>query len=107
MGEYDASLAIGLKVPRCKTIVEPHGSENDYTLWLIDPWSGSWAGLRHGPGAETFEVRQFGPRNLWDEVAAAYRWWERLDKPGRDRWGVTVSQDAQRIWLDSPDQPIT
>ncbi|WP_242614510.1 hypothetical protein [Actinomadura roseirufa] len=48
LGEYDASLAIGLKVPRCKLIVQ-HDDNGSYTVWLIDPWSDSWAGLDYEP----------------------------------------------------------
>ncbi|GAA3965526.1 methyltransferase domain-containing protein [Actinomadura viridis] len=102
IGEYDASLAIGLKVRRCKRIVEHHPEEGEYTVWLIDPWSGSWASLRHVPDADRFEVRQLGFRSLWDEVEAAYRWWVGLGSPVAPRWGLTVGAGGQRVWLDSP-----
>jgi protein-L-isoaspartate(D-aspartate) O-methyltransferase len=106
MGEYDASIAIGLKVPRCKRVVERQGDEGEYTVWLIDPWSGSWASLRHVPGAECFEVRQLGFRSLWDEVEAAHRWWTGLGRPGTARWGLTVMPGGQELWLDSPERPV-
>jgi hypothetical protein len=106
IGEYDASLAIGLKVPCCKPIVENHDEVGAYTAWFIDPWSGSWAGLHHQPAADRFDVDQYGPRNLWHEVASAHRWWEQLGKPDADRWGFTATRDAQLSWLDSPENPI-
>ncbi|MFC0040790.1 methyltransferase domain-containing protein [Actinomadura rayongensis] len=105
MGEYDASLAVGLRVARCKPVIE-HRAEGSYTVWLIDPWSGSWAGLAHEAGAAKFEVRQQGDRDLWDEVEAAYRWWDRLDRPTADRWGLTVSREGQHVWLDDESNPI-
>ncbi|GAA2450362.1 methyltransferase domain-containing protein [Actinomadura vinacea] len=107
MGEYDASLAVGLKVRRCKLVVEHHGEEGEYTVWLIDPWSGSWASLRHVPGAACFEVRQLGFRNLWDEVEAAHRWWTGLGSPAAARWGLTVTGEGQQVWLDTPENPLT
>ncbi|QXJ26493.1 methyltransferase domain-containing protein [Actinomadura graeca] len=105
LGEYDASLAIGLKVPRCKLIVT-HAEDGAYTVWLVDPWSGSWASLDHEPGAEKYPVRQSGERNLWQEVEDAYRWWDELDRPTADRWGLTVSPQDQYVWLDTKKNRI-
>ncbi|RKS76397.1 protein-L-isoaspartate(D-aspartate) O-methyltransferase [Actinomadura pelletieri DSM 43383] len=105
LGEYDASLAIGLKVPRCKLIVTHHDG-GAYTAWLVDPWSGSWACLDHEPGAERFPVRQFGDRNLWQEVEDAYHWWLGLDRPAADRWGLTFTCEGQYVWLDAEEHRI-
>ncbi|MBE1532462.1 methyltransferase domain-containing protein [Actinomadura algeriensis] len=104
-GEYDASLAIGLRVPRCKLIVSGHDG-GAYTVWLIDPWSGSWAGLDYRPDAERLAVRQSGERDLWQEVHDAYRWWDGLGRPTADRWGLTVTPEEQYVWLDTQDDPI-
>ncbi|OLT36323.1 hypothetical protein BJF79_06715 [Actinomadura sp. CNU-125] len=104
-GEYDASLAIGLRVPHCKLIVTGHGG-GAYTAWLIDPWSGSWAGLDYRPDADRYVVRQSGERDLWQEVHDAYQWWDGLGRPTADRWGLTVAPDDQYVWLDAPDNPI-
>ncbi|TDC53864.1 methyltransferase domain-containing protein [Actinomadura sp. KC345] len=105
LGEYDASLAIGLKVPRCKLIVTHHDS-GTYTVWLVDPWSGSWAGLDVEPGAERLPVRQSGDRDLWQEVEDAYHWWDRLGCPTADRWGLTVAPEDQYVWLDTEEHRI-
>ncbi|GAA4151793.1 methyltransferase domain-containing protein [Actinomadura keratinilytica] len=105
VGEYDASLAVGLRVPRCKLIVT-HDDGGAYTVWLVDPWSGSWASLEAAPGAERFPVRQSGDRDLWQEVEDAYRWWNGLDRPSADRWGLTVTPEGQHLWLDSEDHRI-
>ncbi|RFU41959.1 methyltransferase domain-containing protein [Actinomadura logoneensis] len=106
LGEYDASLAIGLKVPHCKLIVT-HEADGAYTVWLVDPWSGSWASLEHRTDAEKFPVRQSGDRNLWNEVEAAYRWWDGLGRPTADRWGLTVTPEGQHVWLDTEDRPVS
>lgn len=40
----------------------------------------------------------------WDTVESAWAAWTRLDKPGRNRLGITARTDGvHRIWLDSPD----
>lgn len=105
LGEYNASLAIGLKVPHCKPIVTHH-DHGSYTVWLVDPWSGSWARLDYEPGAEKFPVRQSGARDLWREVEAAFQWWDGLDRPTSDRWGLTVTPLGQYVWLDTEEHRI-
>jgi protein-L-isoaspartate(D-aspartate) O-methyltransferase len=106
LGTYDASLAIGVQVPRCKNIVQTHDEPGDYTVWFIDPWSSSWASLHHRPGADVFEVRRSGARDLWNEVEAAHRWWKVQGSPGRDRWGFTITRVGQYVWLDSRDNLV-
>ncbi len=106
LGEYDVSLAIGLRVPRCNLVVQDGDEDGVYTVWLVDPWSGSWASLEHQPGAEKFAVRESGERNLWQEAEAAYRWWDGLGRPTADRWGLTVTPDDQYVWLDTEGHRI-
>lgn len=102
VGDYAASLAIGVKVPGCKNVVvaDDDGS-GAYTVWFIDQGSRSWASIEHRPGAQSFPVRQLGPRRLWDEIEAACRWWEAAGSPGPERWRVTVTPEGQRIGLES------
>ncbi|GAA3430984.1 hypothetical protein GCM10018954_005850 [Kutzneria kofuensis] len=45
----------------------------------------------------TYGVRQFGPRRLWDEAEAAYRWWESVNKPGIEDWEWVVAPDRQSV----------
>ena len=51
-------------------------------------------------------VYQGGPRKLWDEIEGAYRWWEAEGKPGIHRFGLTVSQQGEQAWLDTPERPV-
>lgn len=46
-----------------------------------------------------------GPRDLWALVEEAYGLWERENRPGRERFGMTVHGDHQWTWLDGPDGP--
>jgi methyltransferase of ATP-grasp peptide maturase system len=61
---------------------------------------GSWARHRTIDGAHL--VEQGGPRRLWDDVERAHDEWIALGQPSRDRFGVTVTPEAQEFWLDSP-----
>lgn len=100
-GHRDVCTAIGMRVPRCHYRYWPADDDDaEGTLWLIDPESRSWASLRHHPERPgPYQVRQLGPRMLFDEVETAYRWWVDLGEPAVDRWRFTVSAEGQRVWL--------
>ena len=61
---------------------------------------GSWARHRTLDGEHV--VEQGGPRRLWDDVERAHGEWTALGQPSRDRFGITVTPEAQEFWLDSP-----
>ncbi|MGH3874895.1 MAG: methyltransferase domain-containing protein [Pseudonocardiaceae bacterium] len=104
-GDYDAQLAVGLRVPDCRHLYwHPDHDDDHGTLWLIDPDSGAWASLRHHPRSDgPYEIRQHGSRRLWDEVEAAYRWWRDAGNPKATDWHFTVTPATQRIELVSQD----
>jgi hypothetical protein len=99
-GDYDAQLAISLRVPGCHHLYwRPDDDDDHGTLWLIDPL-GSWASLRHHPEPDgPYEVHQHGLRRLWDEVEAAYHWWRDAGNPKAADWRFTITPDAQRVEL--------
>lgn len=80
--------------------------DGSYTLWTYGKDGKTWASADYEPGANSFEVVQSGPRNLWDETEAAYRWWAERGRPDFDRFGLTVDSDGERAWLDSPHHPV-
>ncbi|MFE4518347.1 hypothetical protein ACFRMQ_29685 [Kitasatospora sp. NPDC056783] len=41
-----------------------------------------------------------------DEVEDAHRWWEGRGCPGPERFGLTVTEEAQWAWLDRPAQVL-
>jgi hypothetical protein len=76
----------------------PYGPDDEYDR-LIDVQDGSWA-RRDGMTS----VTQVGARRLWDVVEQAYDNWCALDRPGRERLGLTVTAERrQRAWLDTPE----
>ncbi|MFE7568476.1 methyltransferase domain-containing protein [Streptomyces sp. NPDC057539] len=76
------------------------------TLWFFADDRKSWATVDYVPDAETYEVEQYGPRALWDEVRKEFLGWHDLGKPERSRFGLTVDGDGQRVWLDAPQGVI-
>jgi protein-L-isoaspartate(D-aspartate) O-methyltransferase len=101
-GDHDAATAIGIRVPRLRYLyTHPETDAGEAVLWLVDPWSGSWASL-HDPRrpAESYRVRSFGPRDVWAEVDAAHDWWTSHGRPRADQWRFTITADQQRIELD-------
>lgn len=108
-GDYDAQLAISLRVPECDFIYVPYNPRyGEGVVWLADRRSRSWASHTHycaDIGDDEFAVRQFGPRRLWDEVDAAHQWWVEQGRPGADRWRFTVTPTDQLIelaWRHAP-----
>ncbi len=103
-GHYDVCIAIGIQVPRCKRLYQPADDDlKEAILWLLDPWTRSWASLHHIPdvASDAYPVRQLGPRRLWDEVEAAYRWWCDAGSPAAGAWRFTVTSEGQHVVLSS------
>jgi hypothetical protein len=70
--------------------------------WLSTP-DGSWAEVTLTSRDGRHAVAEGGPRRLWSIVERAHRAWVELDRPGWDRFGLTVTPDRQTVWLDRPD----
>ncbi len=94
----DGEFAIGTRVHAQQRVFHADNDSGEFTLWLID--GTSWASVDYEPGASPFAVEQFGPRRLWDEVETACAWWLAAGKPCRERFGLTVSREDQRVFLD-------
>lgn len=104
VGGWLEQFAIGLRVPGAFWTVERYEG-GAYTLWTYSTDTKSWASADYVPGADSYEVYQSGPRRLWDETEAAYRWWADAGRPWFDRFGLTVDGDHAKVWLDWPDNP--
>lgn len=66
---------------------------------------GRSARLWRSPTDETL-VSVTGYPDLWSEMERAHQWWIDRDRPGWERFGVTVTPRVQRFWLDTPDNPL-
>ncbi|MFK0168186.1 methyltransferase domain-containing protein [Streptomyces sp. NPDC090306] len=66
---------------------------------------GEWGGLpRRVRENERFRFLAGLTRGLLGP-REAYRLWERAERPGRERFGVTAGPDGARAWLDDPAGP--
>ncbi|WP_217222707.1 methyltransferase domain-containing protein [Streptomyces anulatus] len=76
-------------------------------LWVATTDAASWAAVDwDGRSDDQFTVWQHGPRRLWNEAEAAYAWWALHDRPGPERFGLTVTATGEAPWLDTSDQPV-
>lgn len=106
VGGWLPMFVIGLKTEGMFPWAQEY-DDGSYTLWLRDKAVSSWATVDYEPGREAFEVYQYGPRRLWDEVTAAYGWWESHGKPGFECFGLTVTPAGEHTaWLDNPGHPV-
>ncbi|MFC9794302.1 methyltransferase domain-containing protein [Streptomyces sp. NPDC127584] len=105
VGGWVEQFVIGVQVPRAFWRTERY-DDGGYTLWSYGLDGESWASADHEPGAGRFEVVQEGPRRLWDEIEAAYRWWNGRSRPGFDRFGLTVGPGGTQVWLDDESCPV-
>lgn len=98
-----AAFTIGLRVPWCYHTLEE--IDNEHRVFeLHDVRSASWARVDLMRGTDAFEVRQRGPRQLWDEADGAYSWWIQAGRVRPARFGLTVTPDGTHsVWLDTPE----
>lgn len=101
----DKSFAFfaALCVPAVRIGLTPQNG-NPQTWLLAD--DGSWAMQTTGKhGRRT--VTEHGPQPLWEHLEAAYVSWLTSDRPTRERFGITATEDGQHtFWLDHPSQPL-
>jgi methyltransferase of ATP-grasp peptide maturase system len=102
--DYDARFAVGLQLPDVTVRFADADDGDDFTFWAFA--DDSWARVDVTGKASTHRVRQRGPRDLWDEIEAAHRWWESMGRPETRRFGLAVTSDRQYAYLDSPDNPL-
>ncbi|MFC5663748.1 rRNA adenine N-6-methyltransferase family protein [Kitasatospora misakiensis] len=103
----DAAFAIGLRMSDLfrQSVWAPY---DRLGTGRFEIWDGvSYAHCRLADWKGKHAVSQSGPRNLWDEVTAAYGWWQRQGSPSLHRFGLTVSVAGEhQAWLDDPDNVI-
>lgn len=111
LDDLDAAFTVGLLVPGMRRTVgrpDPPAADGEFTLWLVDSDTGSWACVDHAPGREEFTAAAHGPRDLLDETGRALAWWTGAGRPARTRFGLDVHSDGrQTAWLDDRRRRVT
>jgi protein-L-isoaspartate O-methyltransferase len=102
---HDVALFVaGLLVPG---VVHSTGGEDEFTAWFYALDGQSWAALYADDYDDgRAEVYQGGPRQLWDEIEAAYHQWTRHGQPGHTRLGLSIGADGSaRLWVGERYSP--
>lgn len=95
---HNVRWAIGTRVPRCVWEHQPPTDDRaHHLLWLLDPTGGSWAVARYDGSRGPRQIRQHGPRRLWDEVEAAFRSWAAAGKPPVEQSQITITPESQTV----------
>ncbi|MFJ9694730.1 protein-L-isoaspartate O-methyltransferase [Kitasatospora sp. NPDC101183] len=101
-----AAFAVGLRLPDLYRQNVWAGYDR-FGTGRVEVWDGvSYAHCRFADWDGRHAVSQSGPRNLWDEVEAAWHWWADQGRPGFDRFGLTVGPEGHALWLDEPENPV-
>ncbi|MCG7524527.1 methyltransferase domain-containing protein [Streptomyces sp. OfavH-34-F] len=97
---FDAlPFALGLRVPHCTYVAAPErGGSRPH--WLYSRKDRSWACALLTEGEDTVRVWQHGRRRLWDEARSGFAWWVERGRPEWERFGLTVNEAGERVWLD-------
>lgn len=107
LDDNNAKFALGYALPgvrKWQGLYEGAPEKSEwYSLWLWDE-AGSWAAADFRPDASVFEVEQFGPRSLWDELERAYTAWVELGHPRVEQWRYVVTAERQCLDFDGIEQ---
>ena len=90
-------LGPGLRIGYCRP--DDSGRPTASSLTAAD---GSWAEVTLADDDGAHEVIEGGTRSVWRIVEAAHETWTSLGSPGWERFGLTVTQDRQVVWFDTP-----
>lgn len=95
----DSGFVAQLALPHARSFSMP-GDDGTMSTYVLDARNDAFAVLT--PDGEGWSVRQGGPVLLWDAVEQALALWHAA---GPAEFGLTVTPDAQRVWLGAPGGP--
>jgi protein-L-isoaspartate O-methyltransferase len=96
----DVRWAISTRIAPCRWGHRPPtATRPQHQLWFADNVTGSWAIARYDRSGGPYQIRQHGPRPLWDEIEDAYRWWCNQGEPPLTQWRLSISSDQQTTSL--------
>ncbi|MEN8649292.1 methyltransferase domain-containing protein [Streptomyces sp. 21So2-11] len=106
LGRFDvAHFAVGLQVRDCLRVVAEK-RDGMQPVWFYSLRDRSCAAVMFHDGADSARVFHAGPRRIWDEVEAAWLWWDVSGRPDFPRFGLTVTAEGQTAWIDTPEHPV-
>ncbi|MGA4849209.1 ATP-grasp peptide maturase system methyltransferase [Streptomyces sp. G5(2025)] len=73
------------------------------STFVLDSVTDSFAVL--AATASGWQVRQGGPRRLWEAVESAVATWEEYGSPNTAAFGLSVTRSEQVVWLGNPNGP--
>ncbi|MGW0897682.1 ATP-grasp peptide maturase system methyltransferase [Streptomyces goshikiensis] len=76
-----------------------------YQQILLDVATGSQARTQVAEDGDGWTVIQRGPLKLWNAVEDGIALWQSHGSPHLSEFGMTITRDAQRVWLGSSDGP--
>ncbi|HEY6421953.1 MAG TPA: methyltransferase domain-containing protein [Pseudonocardiaceae bacterium] len=77
------------------------------TATSITIGDGSWAEIALAEEAGVHQVSEGGPRRVWRIIEDTHALWNELGQPGWNHFGLTVTEDHQQVWLDTPTSTHT
>ncbi|MET9292370.1 methyltransferase domain-containing protein [Streptomyces sp. NPDC003077] len=95
-------FVLGLRIRDCAQVLADK-RDGGRPVWLYGLTDRSWACAWFRDGAPT-RVWQSGARRLWEEAEEAYGWWVGHGRPGHGRFGLTVTGEGERVWVDEPSR---
>jgi hypothetical protein len=77
---------------------------DDTELMCIHTRDGAWAEADITAATSGYHsITQGGSRQVWDRVEQVAALWFELGRPRADHFGLTVTAENQRLWLDKPE----
>ncbi|MFE3200417.1 hypothetical protein [Embleya sp. NPDC059237] len=104
-GGGDPHLVFALRVALSDVRVYAARDADGVNAWVHDGAT-SWATYSAAADGTT-TLHQGGPRRLGDELEAAWERWAAMGAPGVYDHGMTVTADAQYVWVHDPESGPT
>ncbi|MFC5183607.1 ATP-grasp peptide maturase system methyltransferase [Actinomadura harenae] len=92
---FFARFLAQLAAPNAQVATQPVDGGRD-VRHLLDVTTGSAATLTATTGGG-YNVRQAGPRRLWDDIETAWDAWDHAGRPGPEAFRMRIDQDRQTI----------
>ncbi|MEU2608539.1 ATP-grasp peptide maturase system methyltransferase [Streptomyces albus] len=98
----DSGFVAQLALPHARHFSLP-ADDGTVSTYVLDARNDAFAVLT--PDGDGWAVRQGGPVLLWDAIEEALALWQDAASLGPTEFGLTVTPDAQHVWLAAPDGP--